>query len=113
MSIELVDSSKHFEVQHPSGAVFVLRYWTMGMQEEVERRCMIIAGKDIHYNTGLDREMKIEFSVVNWKGIVIEGVEAPCNPENRKRLPVGVSIWLQKIIEEHAGLRITEEEKKN
>lgn len=115
MPLELNDPSKTFEIAHASGAVFTLRHWTVAMQEEVERRCIVIkdGGRDMQYLTGLDRELKIDLSVVGWYGITLDGSEAECNSENKKRLPVGATLWLQKEIEERAGLRMTQDEKKN
>lgn len=113
--IELNDPSKNFEVTHPSGAVFVLKHWTMGMQEEVEKRCVVIGedAKNVQYLTALDRQLKIEFSLVGWRGVTVDGREVEFSPERAKQLPMGVLFWLQKTIEERAGLRIGDSEKKN
>lgn len=115
MPLELNDPSATFDVSHPSGAVFTLRHWTVGMQEEVEQRCVQITdgGKTMNYLTALDREMKIDKSVVSWSGVLLNGAEVPCNEATKKLLPVGVILWLQKEIEERAGLRLTPEEKKS
>lgn len=114
MGIELVDFGKTFEVQHPSGASFILKHWTNAMQDEVDRSCIVNKGGNVFsYDIAREREMKIELSVVDWKGITADGQEVPCNPENKKKLPVGVTLWLQKEVEERAGLRITDTEKKS
>lgn len=115
MAIELVDFNKTYEIEHPAGAKFVLRHWTNGMQDQVDRACVSIdkATSTASYDIAREREMKIEFSLVSWSGIVIDGQEVECTPENKKKLPVGVTLWLQKMLEERAGLRITPEEKKN
>lgn len=114
MAIELIDFEKTFDVSHPAGAVFTLRHWTNGMQDAVDRACLIQEpGKPASYDIAKERQMKLELSLVSWQGIVIGTEEAPCNKDNVKKLPVGVTLWLQKEIEERAGLRITETEKKS
>lgn len=112
--IELIDPSRELEIIHPSGAKFRARQWTVAMQDDVDKRCLAI-GQDgkVSYDTALERELRIDLSIIGWAGIVISGEDAPCTSENKKRLPVGVVLWLQREIEERAGLRITQEEKKS
>lgn len=113
MGIELIDDAKTYDLTHPSGAVFTLKYWTNGMQAKVDLECLINKSGQYSFDVSKDREMKIEFSVIAWKDVLLGGEEVPCTPENKKRLPVGVMLWLQKEIEERAGLRMTEDQKKN
>lgn len=119
MGIELIDESKTYELKHASGAVFILKNWTFGMQEEVDKRCVEQDGKGgMNYNVGLEREIKIARSVVSWSGIMVpDGTgglqEAPCTPENKKKLPVGIVFWLVKNIDETAGIRMPDTEKKS
>ena len=116
MGIELIDDSKEYELKHPSGSVFVLKHWTISMQEETDRRCMQLddsKSKVLGYNIALAQELKVEFCLKNWKEVSLNGQEAPCVSENKKKLPVGVLLWLIREIDERAGLRMTEEEKKN
>lgn len=114
MAIELVDFDKTYELEHPAGAKFTVRHWTNGMQDDVDRACIIPKGSnEFSYDIAKEREMKIELSVTAWQGIISNGQEVPCTSENKKMLPVGVTLWLQKMIDERAGLRITPEEKKN
>lgn len=115
MGIQLVDPAKTYELKHPSGAVFVMRHWTFGMQEEVDKRCVVQDGKGkFDYNNSLEREIKINLAVESWSGIAAEdGSEAPCTPEVKRRLPVGVVFWLVKNIDEISLIRMPEEEKKN
>ena len=115
MGIELVDPSKTYELAHPSGAKFVMRHWTFAMQEEVDRRCIQQDGKGgVSYDVGLEREIKIQNAVENWSGITApDGSEAPCTPENKKKLPVGIVFWIVKEIDELSGIRMPESEKKN
>ena len=113
MALEIMDPSKETELNHPSGATFRIRYWTNAMQEAVERECVDNTGKNgIQWNVTRDRQMKIDLSLVGWSGITMNGEEIPFNDENKKKLPVGVQFWLFKEIEELAGLRMTDKEKK-
>ena|SRR3990167_8323287 len=114
MSLELVDSSKSYTIEHPSGAKFELKHWTNGMQEEVERQCLVQDGKGgFQYLTTREREIKIELALVSWGGVTQDGVDVPCNSETKKKLPVGVTLWIVRMIDDRAGLRMPEEEKKN
>lgn len=114
MSLELVDPSKTYDLSHPSGAVFVMKHWTKDMQEEVDAKCLSHDGKgNFNYNVSLEREIKIQLSIHDWRGITFGGEEVPCTPEKKKLLPVGVMIWLVKTIDEKAGIRMPEEEKKS
>lgn len=112
--MELINETKTYELTHSSGAVFVVKDWTVGMQEEVDRRCLVPDGKGgFNFLVSLEREIKITLAVSNWRGITMDGVDAPCTLENKKKLPVGVIYWLVKDIDERAGLRMTEDQKKN
>lgn len=119
MGIELVDDTKIYELKHPSGAIFKLRYWTFAMQEEVDKRCVVYDGAGgVTYNVALEREIKVKRTVDNWSGITIPDgnggyQEAPCTPENKSRLPVGIVFWLVKNIDEMAGIKMPDAEKKN
>lgn len=116
MGIELIDESKVYELKHPSGAVFKLKHWTLPMQEETDKQCIIIdvsTGRVKDYKTSLEREIKLGFSLVGWYGVSFNGEEVPCTGENKKKLPVGIILWLVREIDERSGLRISEEEKKN
>lgn len=113
MSLELVDGSKNYELSHPSGAKFILRHWTIGMQDETDKRCLYQQDGKFLYNTALDRELKLDLAVQSWSGVTSEGQEVPCDSENKKKLPVGIALWLIKEIEERAGLRMQLEEKKS
>jgi hypothetical protein len=112
--IELVDDSKSFDLPHPSGAVFVMKHWTFGMQEEVDKSCVVQDGKGgFTYLVSLEREIKIRLSLQGWRGVGMNGEEFPCTDENKKKLPVGVILWLIREIDERSGIRMPEEEKKN
>lgn len=114
MSLELVDNSEVYSANHPSGAVFKLRHWTVGMQDEVDRQCVVHDGKGAFtYLVPRERELKLELALADWSGIMFKGQEVPCNPDTKKRLPVGVILWIVREIDEKAGLRMTDEEKKN
>ena len=116
MGIELIDESKTYEEKYMDGVIFILRHWTLSMQEETDRRCVIIdskQGKVANYDISLERELKLKNSLVDWKGVSLNGKEVPCTIENRKKLPVGIMLWIVQKIDERAGLRITEDEKKN
>ena len=114
MSLELIDPSKEFTLSHPSGAEFRLRYWTKAMQEEVEKQCIKQDGKGgAQYDFSREKDLKIDLSLISWSGVTLEGTDVPCTAENKAKLPIGVMIWLIREIDERAGLRMTEEEKKN
>lgn len=115
MNIELIDPSKNYEIKHPwAEATFVMRHMTTAIQDIIDRECIVPDGKgSFRYDINRDREIKVEQCVVDWKGISSDGQEVECNAENKKKLPVGVIIWLVREIEERAGLRITPEEKKS
>ena len=116
MGIELIDHSKTFELTYPGGAVFTCRHWTNAMDDEVRRACLVVgdpASGKFSYNSVLEREMMIDMSVVSWTGVFLDGAEAPCDSQHKKMLPTGTAIWLQRELEELAGLRMTQEEKKN
>lgn len=114
MSIEVVDRSKTYEVSHPLGAKFTFKHWDVDMQEETDKRCMVVEnGVVTGYKLGVEREMKVELAVVGWAGITENGQEIPCTPENKRKLPIGVTLWLVREIDERAGLRMTEQEKKS
>lgn len=112
MSLELVGPDDVYELEYRDGVVFKMRHWLRGMQEEVDRRCVVVSGKDVRYDVSLDREIKIENCLVDWSGITQNGAPVPCTPENKKKLPVGVFLWLVQQIEERAGIRMAETEKK-
>lgn len=112
--IELVDESATYELVHPSGAVFIMRHWTVGMQEEIDRRCITQDGDGkFTYNLPLEKEIKLASALADWRGVAVNGAEVPCSPENKKKLPVGVSLWLIRDVNERAGLSIPEPEKKS
>lgn len=115
MPVELVDFDKTYDVSHPAGVTFTLRHWTNGMQDQVDRACLTQDKEknSYGYDIAKEREMKLSLALVSWKGVQVSGEEVPCIPENMKKLPVGITLWIQKEIEERAGLRITEGEKKN
>ncbi len=114
MPLELVDPSKTYELTHPSGAVFVMRHWTVGMQEEVDRKCYIQDGQgSFQFLVSKERELKLELALTGWRGVLQDGQPAPCEAEMKKKLPVGVMLWLVKEVDDRSGLRITPEEKKN
>ncbi len=115
MPIELVDFEKTYEAEHPAGVTFTLKHWTNGMQDAVDRACLTHdKEKNAYgYDIAKERGLKLELALVAWKGVHVDGQEVPCTPENIKKLPVGITLWIQKEIEERAGLRITETEKKN
>ena len=113
--INLVDESSTYEIIHPSGATFVMRHWTLAMQEETDKKCVVIdsSGRITDYKVSLERELKLKNAVSDWRGIMLDSTEALCTDENKKKLPVGVALWLVREIDERAGLRMTAEEKKN
>lgn len=112
--MELIDESEIYQVEHPSGTKFKLRHWTRGMQDEVDTRCIVSDGKGgFSFNVALEREIKIDRCLADWDGVTARGEPVPCAPENRRRLPVGVFVWLIQKIDEAAGLRITADEKKS
>lgn len=111
--IELVDPSKNYEIKHPDGAVFVMAHWTVAMQDEVDSKCIARDAQGrATYLLPLERELKIEMALRDWRGVGSEGAELPCTPENKRKLPVGVLLWLLQEIDERAGLRIRDSEKK-
>ena len=114
MALELIVPADQYELQHASGAVFVMRYWTTAMQEDVDRRCISVdqATKELSYNAPLEREIKIEQCLVSWRGVASKGKEIECSPESKKMLPPGVRLWIIKDVDERAGLRMPEDEKK-
>lgn len=114
MALQINDPSKTYELAHSSGAAFIMKHWTLGMQEIVDRECLEQDGKGGYkWNVTRERALKIELCVQDWTGVEKDGSPLPCTEENKKTLPVGVLIWLVKDIDERAGLRITEAEKKS
>ena len=113
MPLELVDPSSTYELTHSSGAAFTMRHWTVAMQEEVDTRCYVQDGKGgFQYLPAIERELKITNALAGWRGVTMNGEAVECTPENRKKLPVGVMLWLVKDIDDRAGLRMTDTEKK-
>lgn len=114
MTLELSDPSKTYDLAHPSGAKFRLRYWTPAMQEEVDKRCVSVdPGGKISYSVSLEREIKIEHCLIGWEGVTLGGSEVECGSETKKLVPPGVRLWLIEDIDRKAGFRMGEEEKKN
>jgi len=114
MSIELVDESAIYELKHQSGAVFFMKHWTFGMQDEVDRACIVQDGKGgFSYEFSKEREIKVRLAIHDWSGINLNGEPTPCTPENKRRLPVGIVLWLVREIDERAGLKMPEQEKKS
>lgn len=118
MPLDIFDPTREYALHHPSGAVFTLRHWTVADQELVERECIVQDGSDpsgsplFKWNQTRDREIKIGLCVVGWSGVTMEGAPFECTAENKKKLPVGVQVWIFKEIEERAGLRMSAQEKK-
>ena len=112
--MELVDDSKTYEFKYPNGEeVFVLKYWTVGMQDIVDRECVESDGKGgVKFLVSKERELQLKLTITEWRGIDFQGSPAPCNDENKKKLPVGVINWLIREIEEREGIRIKDAEKK-
>lgn len=111
--MELIDSSKTYEFKS-GDAVFVLKHWTLAMQDEVDKATLIVDQKgQITFNAPLEREMKINLALHNWHGVTVNGEVVECTSENKKKIPVGIAASIVREIEEKAGLRITPEEKKN
>jgi len=114
MSLELTDPSKSYELVHPSGAIFIMRHWTNAMQEEIDRRCIISDGRGgLSYLSALEREIKIDLACQNWRGVTREGEEVLCNSETKKMLPPGAVLWIVKDVDERAGIRMPDTEKKS
>ena len=111
--MQLVDPAKTYELSHPSGAVFIMNYWTMSMQEIVDKECVVKNDKnELDYLIARERDIKINLAVRDWKGVEFSGVAVECTSENKRLLPVGVLFWLVKDIDERAGFRMTDTEKK-
>ena len=86
--MELIDPSKIYELEHMNGVKFQVKHWTVAMQDEVDRRCLSISpdGK-VGYDTALEREMRIDMSVIGWSGITMNNPEAPCDSKTKKKPP--------------------------
>lgn len=112
MSLQLVDPSKEYWLDHASGARFLMRHWTVAMQELTDKECFSIVNEQASYNQSREREMKLSLAVVGWEGVEFGEGTAPCTDENKKLLPVGVVFWLIQDIDERAGLRMKATEKK-
>ena len=111
--MDLIDDSENYTLKHTSGAEFKMAHWSVGMQDQVDRECYVQDGKGgFKYLLDKERSMKVDLTVKDWKGVLFGGVEAPCTPENKRRLPVGVTLWIVREVDERAGLRMTGEEKK-
>lgn len=115
MGIQLVDPSKEYELKHPSGASFTMRHWTVALQEIVDQECISLSGNgEYKYNVSREREIKLDNCVTAWSGIEDEdGGQMPCTSENKRKLPVGIVVWIVKEIDTRAGLRFIPEEKKS
>lgn len=114
MSIELIDESETYTAEHSSGAKFKLRDWTRGMQDEVDTRCIVTDSKgSFSFNVALEREIKLDKCLIDWEGITSKGESVPCNAETKRKLPVGVFIWLIQQIDERSGIRLKIDEKKS
>ncbi len=112
--IELIDENETYVLEHPSGSKFTFRYWTRGMQDEVDTRCLVSeGGGKFRFNVPLERELKVHHCLVGWEGVSFKGEIAPCNDENKKKLPLSIFLWIIEKIDERAGVRLPEEEKKN
>lgn len=112
--IDLVDDSETYKISHPKGVIFTLRHWIRGKQDEVDQTCIIRdANGNFGYNVAREREIKLDYCLVDWDGITSKGEPIPCNSENKRKLPVGVFLWLIQEIDERAGLRMRDEEKKS
>lgn len=114
MPIELIDDSNAaYEWMHPSGVIFKIKHWTVGMQEEVDRNCVIPDWKgSFTYLASKERELKLKLALLDWSGVLLSGLDAPCTDENKMKLPVGVIFSIIREIDERAGFRISEAEKK-
>lgn len=114
MPLDIKDVSKNYELRHSSGAVFTMKHWTIAMQEVVDRDCLENDGKGgWKWNITRERAIKIDLCVENWTDVTRDGNPLPCTEETKKQLPVGIMIWILREIDERAGLRITEAEKKS
>lgn len=114
MPLEIKDISKSYELKHSSGAVFTMKHWTLAMQEVVDRECLENDGKGgFKWNITRERMLKIDLCIEDWIEINRDGNPLPCNAETKKQLPVAILIWVVREIDERAGLRITEAEKKS
>ena len=112
--MDIKDPSKEYQITHPAGPVFTLKHWTLAMQEMVDRECLEIDDKDgARWNLTRERMIKLEQCLVGWEGLTFEGELFLFSPENRKMLPVGIIIWIVKDIDEKAGVRLAEAEKKS
>lgn len=116
MSIELIDDNSVYELKYDSDVTFKLKHWTVGMQEEVDKTCVVPDGKgNFTYLASKERELKLKLALVGWSGVSFSGAldpEAPCTDENKLKLPVGVIFKIIREIDERAGFRITDTEKK-
>ena len=110
--LQLVDPSKEYWLKHPSGAEFLLRHWTVAMQEQTDRECFKIVDDKAQYDQARERELKLSLALVNWKNIELDGMNVECTDSYKRLLPVGVVFWIIKDIDERAGLRMTDAEKK-
>ena len=111
--MDITDPSKNYSISHPANATFMMKHFTMAMQEIVDRECLIQEGNGYRWDITREREIKIEQCLIGWDGINFEGSPLPFSVENSKKLPVGIVIWLVKDIDEKAGVRMAEAEKKS
>ena len=111
--LELASEESRYELSHPSGATFVMSHWMLWMQDEVDKQCIEPDGKGgFAYSVSEERRLKILHAVKDWRGVSQNGQEVPCTPENKRKLPVGVVLWLVQEIDGRAGLRMSTQEKK-
>ena len=116
--MDLIDESKTYEVKYPGDekeeeVIFVMKHWIVGMQDQVDRDCVESDGNGgLKFLVSKERELKLRLALANWRGIKFDGSPAPCNDENKKKLPLGVIYWIVKEIDEKAGLVLPDSEKK-
>ena len=82
------------------------------MQEQTDRECFKVVDGQAQYDQARERDLKLSLAMVNWKGVDFNGNSAECTDVNKRLLPVGVMFWIVKDIDERAGLRMPDSEKK-
>lgn len=118
MPVKLISKNSTYEFtlplkgeQEADFPVFTLRKLAVEDVNRIEDKLVISrsnAGDDdsMGYLTGTGNRLKIEAAVVDWKNIFDDkGNPAPCNAQNKERLPSDIAVALVEHIDNENGLK--------
>jgi len=115
--LQLVNTKETYEVPYEvdgkEQAVFVLRKLSMREVNTIDDKIAVMKNDSVEFLGGTSSRMKINYGLVDWKGIQLDGKDVPCTEANKELIPSSVSQFLVNKINEDNGLKATDKSETN